>query len=89
MCARVEEIPRCARNDPHATVIPNHSAVTLSKAKSLRTSFLKSALTTLALTFLFAGGEFVRANPYLARPGEPMVKARVATCAVTGGFIHF
>ena len=28
------------------------------------------------------------ANPYLARPGESPATARVATCAITGGFIH-
>jgi NitT/TauT family transport system substrate-binding protein len=29
-----------------------------------------------------------RANPYLAKTGEPPVTVRVAACAVTGGFIH-
>jgi ABC-type nitrate/sulfonate/bicarbonate transport system substrate-binding protein len=29
-----------------------------------------------------------RANPYLSKHGEPMVPARVATCAISGGFIH-
>ncbi len=28
------------------------------------------------------------ANPYLARPGEQPVAVRMATCAVSGGFIH-
>jgi ABC-type nitrate/sulfonate/bicarbonate transport system substrate-binding protein len=28
------------------------------------------------------------ANPYLAKPGEPVTPIRVATCAVSGGFIH-
>jgi NitT/TauT family transport system substrate-binding protein len=28
------------------------------------------------------------ANPYLARPGEPTLPIRVATCAISGGFIH-
>ncbi|MGH7772717.1 MAG: ABC transporter substrate-binding protein [Candidatus Binatia bacterium] len=28
------------------------------------------------------------ANPYLAKPGEASVTVRVATCAVSGGFIH-
>ena len=28
------------------------------------------------------------ANPYLARPGETPFDARVATCAVSGGFVH-
>jgi len=46
----------------------------------------------IALTFvtalIHAQGEFAHANPYLAKPGEPVVKARVGTCAVTGGFVH-
>ena len=28
------------------------------------------------------------ANPYLAKPGEPTLPIRVATCAISGGFIH-
>ncbi|MGH7873084.1 MAG: ABC transporter substrate-binding protein [Candidatus Binatia bacterium] len=28
------------------------------------------------------------ANPYLARPGEPAIRLRIATCAVSGGFLH-
>ncbi|MGH7797854.1 MAG: ABC transporter substrate-binding protein [Candidatus Binatia bacterium] len=28
------------------------------------------------------------ANPYLAKTGEPTVPIRVATCAISGGFIH-
>ena len=46
----------------------------------------------IALSFvavlICARGEFAHANPYLGKLGEPMVKARVGTCAVTGGFIH-
>ena len=30
----------------------------------------------------------VAANPYLAKPGEPLVTVRAATCAVSGGFVH-
>lgn len=29
-----------------------------------------------------------RANPYLAKPGEPVTPVRIATCAISGGFIH-
>ena len=46
----------------------------------------------IALTFvtalIHAQGELAHANPYLAKPAEPVVKARVGTCAVTGGFVH-
>ena len=27
-------------------------------------------------------------NPYLAKPGEPVVPVRIATCAISGGFLH-
>jgi hypothetical protein len=27
-------------------------------------------------------------NPYLAQPGQPLTPIKVATCAVSGGFIH-
>jgi ABC-type nitrate/sulfonate/bicarbonate transport system substrate-binding protein len=30
----------------------------------------------------------VHANPYLAKPGDSAVSVRVATCAISGGFIH-
>jgi NitT/TauT family transport system substrate-binding protein len=29
------------------------------------------------------------ANPFMPRPGEPPIAARVGTCSITGGFIHF
>jgi len=29
------------------------------------------------------------ANPYLPKPGEAPIAARVGTCSITGGFIHF
>ena len=30
----------------------------------------------------------LQANPYLAKPGEAPIPIRVATCAISGGFIH-
>ena len=32
--------------------------------------------------------EMAYANPYLAKPGEAPMRARIGTCAITGGFIH-
>ena len=29
-----------------------------------------------------------RANPYVAKPGEAPIRLRIATCAVSGGFVH-
>jgi hypothetical protein len=37
---------------------------------------------------IHARSEFVHANPYLAKAGDPPLKARVGTCALTGAFIH-
>ena len=39
------------------------------------------------LLVLFEGSAV--ANPYLLKPSEPPTKLRVATSAVTGGFVHF
>jgi NitT/TauT family transport system substrate-binding protein len=43
-----------------------------------------------SLLLAFAGFQpsVTEANPYLAKPGENPVTMRVATCAITGGFIH-
>ncbi|MGE5220005.1 MAG: ABC transporter substrate-binding protein [Chloroflexota bacterium] len=38
--------------------------------------------------FLALSHGAVEANPYLAKAGEPPIPIRVATCAVSGGFIH-
>jgi len=42
----------------------------------------------LAATSLIAPLAFA-ANPYLAKPGETPVTVTAATCATTGGFVHF
>jgi len=44
------------------------------------------AVATLVTTL--AGGD-AHANPYLAKPGDTPINARVGTCSITGGFIHF
>ena len=43
--------------------------------------------TILLCLFLLPNSAF--ANPFLARAGEPATPLRVATSAVTGGFVHF
>jgi ABC-type nitrate/sulfonate/bicarbonate transport system substrate-binding protein len=50
----------------------------------------KDVIITLSCFTVLIGArrEFAHANPYLAKPGEAVVKTRVGTCAVTGGFIH-
>ena len=43
-------------------------------------------LGCLLSVVLFVSGTF--ANPYLPKPGERPVPIRIATCAVSGGFVH-
>jgi ABC-type nitrate/sulfonate/bicarbonate transport system substrate-binding protein len=45
-------------------------------------------LIALLVILLAARITVARANPYLAKPGEPAAPVRVATCAISGGFIH-
>jgi len=42
----------------------------------------------IALALISHVGALAHANPYLAKPGEPVVKVRIGACAITGGFIH-
>jgi NitT/TauT family transport system substrate-binding protein len=45
-------------------------------------------LIGLVALLLMFGRADVRANPYLAKPGEAPVPIRIAACAISGGFIH-
>jgi NitT/TauT family transport system substrate-binding protein len=45
-------------------------------------------LVALAALIILFGGN-VHANPFLPKPGEAPISARVGTCSITGGFIHF
>lgn len=47
--------------------------------------YRKIAIGFLLIVLVHANAH---ANPYLAKPGEPSVKMRIGTCAVTGGFMH-
>lgn len=38
---------------------------------------------------LFVTSASIHANPFLPKPGEAPISARVGTCSITGGFIHF
>jgi len=49
---------------------------------------MKSTLSSLLLLVSSFLPYSVRANPYLAKPGESIMTSRVAACAITGGFIH-
>lgn len=52
-------------------------------------SGLFSGLLTALATIIIASIEMAGANPYLPKPGEALLRARIGTCAITGGFIHF
>lgn len=47
----------------------------------------RCAIALMIASALFKA-DLTMANPYLAKPGEPPVTVRVATCAVSGGFMH-
>lgn len=46
-------------------------------------------VVAIAVTIFLLGVGNLYANPYLLKPGEAPVAARVGTCSITGGFIHF
>ncbi|MGZ9214389.1 MAG: ABC transporter substrate-binding protein [Candidatus Binatia bacterium] len=47
----------------------------------------KYRFQVLAVTLCFWFG-VAHANPYIAKPGEAPLRLRIATCSVTGGFVH-
>jgi ABC-type nitrate/sulfonate/bicarbonate transport system substrate-binding protein len=47
----------------------------------------KYRFLVLAVTLCFWFG-VAHANPYIAKPGEAPLRLRIATCSVTGGFVH-
>ncbi|HSQ12620.1 MAG TPA: hypothetical protein VLM90_06365, partial [Candidatus Deferrimicrobium sp.] len=47
----------------------------------------KYRFQVLAVTLCFWFG-VAHANPYIAKPGEAPLRLRIATCAVSGGFMH-
>jgi NitT/TauT family transport system substrate-binding protein len=55
--------------------------------KSLRTQRIAKSLAIVLVAFLITAS--ANANPFLPKPGEAPISARVGTCSITGGFIHF
>lgn len=55
--------------------------------KSLRTQRIVKPLAIVLVAFLITAS--ANANPFLPKPGEAPISARVGTCSITGGFIHF
>jgi ABC-type nitrate/sulfonate/bicarbonate transport system substrate-binding protein len=49
---------------------------------------LAQRITTSLILILASLITRADANPYSAKPGEPLLPVRVATCAISGGFIH-
>src|SRR5262245_24165992 len=64
--------------------LPLHAMKPIS---NLTTIFLRTA-AGLFLIYLISPLSHAEANPYLAKPAEPVVPFRVATCAISGGFMH-
>ena len=58
--------------------------------KSLSRPSLPTRVTRIFFLLLLVMGAaaIARANPYLPKAGERSVKLRIATCAVSGGFVH-
>ena len=50
---------------------------------------IRQHATAIAITIFVLGNGATHANPYLPKPSEPPIPARVGTCSITGGFIHF
>ena len=48
---------------------------------------LMKSFAVVAIVGIWSADEAL-ANPYLAKAGEPPMRARIGTCAITGGFIH-
>jgi NitT/TauT family transport system substrate-binding protein len=57
------------------------------KVKPFAQFFRRNTFASLALVLTLAPLT-AHANPYLAKPGEPVVPIRVAACAISGGFMH-
>jgi NitT/TauT family transport system substrate-binding protein len=49
---------------------------------------VSSAWWTAPILAILATSSVTQANPYVAKPGERPVQLRIATCAVSGGFVH-
>ena len=69
--------------------------LTKSSRKSwYRCSFIRRVPISLGVVMMVAATSWIvplaaKANPYLAKPGEAAVTVAAATCATTGGFVHF
>ena len=62
------------------------------KAPEINPRSATCKLLAKCIVVLFAAANFwlgvAQANPYLAKPGEAPLRLRIATCAVSGGFMH-
>ena len=58
-----------------------------SQAQEVIAGSAKCRFLVLAVTLCF-WFEIAHANPYIAKPGEAPLRLRIATCSVTGGFVH-
>jgi ABC-type nitrate/sulfonate/bicarbonate transport system substrate-binding protein len=56
--------------------------------RALRYRFSLLTWLMLSIFFILATTGVAHANPYLAKPGDRPMTLRIATCAVSGGFVH-
>jgi ABC-type nitrate/sulfonate/bicarbonate transport system substrate-binding protein len=54
----------------------------------LRSHIFTSKFYLALCAAIFVALANAHANPYLAKPGEAPMRLRIATCAVSGGFVH-
>lgn len=58
------------------------------KDELLRGCLLLLTMPVRPILVILAVSSAAYGNPYLAKPGERPVQLRIATCAVSGGFVH-
>jgi NitT/TauT family transport system substrate-binding protein len=59
------------------------------ETKRKRVAFDIRFIFLVALLAIILSSARAQANPYLPKPGEAPLSARVGSCSITGGFIHF
>lgn len=78
--------PRALRLGTPILTFP-HQGGRKRKQKSIEPSI--GLICSVALLVAVFSTRPAHANPYLSKPGEAPIAARVGTCSITGGFIHF
>ena len=77
-------LPYGCNNEFAPNLIFSHQ---VGRKSSIAERRVKPLFAVATLVATLAGGS-AHANPYLAKPGDAPINARVGTCSITGGFIH-